>query len=1292
MTDFTSVAIQKPKDWQALERHSRLLFELSFGDPAVQNNGRVGQPQNGVDIYGRRDGGQGRRVGVQCKGKDADYGGEVTQAELRAEVKKTEEFVPPIEEFILLTTAPNDEKIQRTARLLEEELLLADRKLIIQVWGWERAQQEINRFPDAIKEFHPDATPFTDRILDSAEETKRLVAEGNTATAERLTGIEQQLALVATRLPQIATDTSARTDAFDKELHDQIDGYRDLIRRDKPRTALDLLVRLKDRLGPDAPQRVRYRILSNFGAAHYNLGEYDKASDFLLEAAPLNPDDPGSLANKAAALLIKGKKTEAHAVVVEGVLKFPDSQELALQRLQALAPGETVESVWQSLTEKTKGAAIVFGFRIGVLRETGDQSWHKLIEEGCRLYPDDSVLKIFRAEGVIDRLLKGDPGAVGRVTVDTPTQGQIRDAAEILEDAWRDSKGQERPPKPVCGHNAALAWNILGETERAAAILDDLIVAGFNSDETKQLRAAIYSRQGQLAEAIRLSDQLSDTPMHRLMRADLRIDTAPAAAREILGNRGSFAGTSEIIAAALTVAQSYVAEGNFDAALTEADRLEALLPDHPQGPLAHFRIRNAQGNPDIHGDLGRAVALVTDTTDFPSRYLVAGALASVQRFDDVVDLLADQTSHRFDSPALRILLAAAVSADRRVALRQILSDIPRELGEEPLYAKAKIAQAIHAGSIAEAETEIRAFLARDPSNLELHIQLLQALFRQNKMEELRAAASVPAEQFTGEPFEFIKLAHFKDDFGDWREAHALAYRILLANPSSQSVTMGYIGVFLRPGHSRELSVDVNTVQNDTAVELKNEEGATTVFIIEPDATLRPSAQYLRPDHAVARLLAGKKVGDTIEMPDKSSAIVVWIKPKVLHALHEAMENFPNRFPEAEGFERVKFDAKKEGGIEPILERLRDRHDAAEQVGKLYETGAMPLSLVGRSLGCDPVEALVGLASTGRAIRVCAGSHSEREKALAAIDANGVKGCIVDSVTLHVIRRLKIESVVIAICGPIHIVDETVLRLQRKIHELKVRIDEPDFSLSYRDGQYYRSEVTSEQKREILTSLEADQAWLVANTTISPAEGSRDPSPEWRPLIERFGSGFLDEIRAAEGSGLMLLSEDQALRSLTQDDYVVPSVWLQPVLMRALERNVISENEYLDAIVTMVDSQFQFISITAQLLVSAVRGTSGHILPAAFEKLATKIGGKAAELKSHASIAYQTAVAVWNDHNLTDTVKQAVVGRLLERVIDERSLPEVRAILYEWVQLERARNSSMIAYIARWLDGHFINLD
>jgi len=298
------------------------------------------------------------------------------------------------------------------------------------------------------------------------------------------------------------------------------------------------------------------------------------------------------------------------------------------------------------------------------------------------------------------------------------------------------------------------------------------------------------------------------------------------------------------------------------------------------------------------------------------------------------------------------------------------------------------------------------------------------------------------------------------------------------------------------------------------------------------------------------------------------------------------------------------------------------------------------------------------------------------------------------VTLHVIRRLKLEHAVSSICGPIHIVDETALQLQRKVYELNERIGESDMSLSYRNGQYYRSKITSEQKKEILKSLESDRIWLTENTTVIPAEGSRDPSPEWRPLIERFGSGFLDEIRAAEGAGFILLSEDQSLRAMSQADYVVPGAWLQPVLMRAMEKNIISEEAYRDAVVTMIESQFQFISITPQLLLSAVRGTKGHILPAAFEKLAKKIGSKIADLQSHAFVAYRAAVAVWNDQSLTGTVKQAVVGRLLERLIDERSLPEVRVIIYGWVQLEnkRVRSGSMITYIVGWLRGHFINLD
>src|SRR5258706_9075214 len=249
------------------------------------------------------------------------------------------------------------------------------------------------------------------------------------------------------------------------------------------------------------------------------------------------------------------------------------------------------------------------------------------------------------------------------------------------------------------------------------------MAAGYAAEEAKQRGVAVSRRKGKDAEAIRLSDTLADTPMHRVMRADLRIDTAPAEAREILADRGSFTGRQDILGRGLAIVESFIKEKDFGAALAKASQLEAALPDHPQGPLAHFRVKNARGDEDSHADLDRALALVGEDTDFPTRFLVAEVLGSVERFDEVVDMLYQKTSHRFDSPALRALVAAAANADRRVTLRKIFKDLPPEVANQPFYAKAKIALAIHAGDIPAAETDIRAFLQNDPSNLELHIQL-----------------------------------------------------------------------------------------------------------------------------------------------------------------------------------------------------------------------------------------------------------------------------------------------------------------------------------------------------------------------------------------------------------------------------------------------------------------------------------------------------------------------------------------------------------------------------------------
>jgi len=115
MLSFANTQLMPPSNWQDFERLCRALWEKILSDPNTQMNGRSGQNQHGVDVYGRIDG-NGDLHGVQCKGKDGRYGNSLAQRELRVEVEKAKLFSPPLNIFTIATTAQSDSKIQGIAR------------------------------------------------------------------------------------------------------------------------------------------------------------------------------------------------------------------------------------------------------------------------------------------------------------------------------------------------------------------------------------------------------------------------------------------------------------------------------------------------------------------------------------------------------------------------------------------------------------------------------------------------------------------------------------------------------------------------------------------------------------------------------------------------------------------------------------------------------------------------------------------------------------------------------------------------------------------------------------------------------------------------------------------------------------------------------------------------------------------------------------------------------------------------------------------------------------------------
>lgn len=102
-----------PSYWQDFEDLCKQIFgEIWNCKHTIKKNGRIGQEQCGVDVYGFPDGGNDL-YGVQCKGKDNNLGKGLTIKEIDEEITKASNFEPNLKVFIFATTAPKDSTIEK---------------------------------------------------------------------------------------------------------------------------------------------------------------------------------------------------------------------------------------------------------------------------------------------------------------------------------------------------------------------------------------------------------------------------------------------------------------------------------------------------------------------------------------------------------------------------------------------------------------------------------------------------------------------------------------------------------------------------------------------------------------------------------------------------------------------------------------------------------------------------------------------------------------------------------------------------------------------------------------------------------------------------------------------------------------------------------------------------------------------------------------------------------------------------------------------------------------------------
>lgn len=268
---------------------------------------------------------------------------------------------------------------------------------------------------------------------------------------------------------------------------------------------------------------------------------------------------------------------------------------------------------------------------------------------------------------------------------------------------------------------------------------------------------------------------------------------------------------------------------------------------------------------------------------------------------------------------------------------------------------------------------------------------------------------------------------------------------------------------------------------------------------------------------------------------------------------------------------------------------------------------------------DVVDGWAGLPGVGIQPRVCIGSRDERNNAIKGIQSKADSGCVLDPITAALVSDFHLWETISKVCGPVHVTQSTLEVFAKREIEAKNNIDRRSGITSWQDGRFTMIEITPEQNQVDFEVKKRQREDVLAHCKIATSVPQADLEGQNLEISEVLGSSARDSVLAAEGNGLLLLSEDQGLRQWAAAALEVGSSWLQPVLLLAKDRGLVSIEDYTKFIVDCLNRDFTYVSMDSRTLLAQAkidefsgRGTVKRMLEV--------VGGKNADLETNIGVA------------------------------------------------------------------------
>lgn len=1133
----------------------------------------------------------------------------------------------------------------------------------------------------------------------------------NTQVAQESLQVAQEnhrlLQTLVTQISAPAYDLEKEKDAFYDE---QIDTYREFLLNNQPSVAIAILESLRAKQWDNLSDRLRFRVLTNIGAARIKLGrDVVAGAQELLQAEVFAPSDKKALCNSAQAYWILKDLAAARKKVDEAILRYPDDPEPYKVLLVTLDGQKECSDPFPLIPEKVLNdpeLCMQVGFFFDHRKNTAES--HRWFAKAYELDKQHLEIQDTYATSLIAAILEDPSVVIGR-QITAEHRKLLEESREILSHVWNKVRNTEISYRNI--HtviNLSNLLRLLGDPDGAIALIHDAVQKHGDNFELKKQLCICLIAASKHEEAYNVLKNLTDDAFPQKLFAEAEVLAVLHHQEEALSKIEVFLNNDTVenpeAKAAGEIFRVQLLENvrGSDEALAAALQLVEREPEYVPYLVLVSDVLSGQGKRNEAVDWAqKALTVCKDGPRFIDILPLADTYYRLGVYSTAAELYKRLLSTYEDTQSLRRLFSSYLSADNRADALDLLKKLPDHVISLPFYAKCTAQVYFRLGDLKTSLSYIERCIEQSPDDMDLHLNRIALLEKMGKGDVAREAL-LKMEHLKSTSPTSMNLAHAYARYGMPEEALSLGYDTLRKFDSEPRVHLGYCGLILFALKDICVIDQVRLKQEvavHTAFTCLLGTGKSRTYIIEPDI-IQSAPDEIRPDSFIAQRAIGLHVGDTFPIADSPAgqqmAQITEVKHKYLHALHKTMEDFQYRFPGVPGMWMFSLRSSDDGGldIQPLLAMASKRGDAIHAIEDMYSKHPLPLALVAHHVGSHPIDCFLGM-SRDVQIKCCDGNPEERNTAINAV-RTARNGFAIDPFSLYTLKRLNLLDFLLTVAeGKVGITQSSLDLFEQLIAERKG--SGPWFSVGKRHGEFYREEYSEEQITLSLQIFEDLISWCRKNCQIIPAIGIPGIGEEAKHLFSELHPVFLDTLLAASCTERVLISDDLHYRQVGEQFFSVKGVWTQPLLMASLDR--LPARLYHESVLDLVKMNYLFISFSADDLMYQLAKNHFEINQD-FRTIVKLLGAPTTTLESAVLVASNFLCMLVKEVRLPQMWEKPTYAMLTYLTSHPgathariyRALVTILArgtFIFDAIQASDFRELQLI--LERWRRGHFVTL-